>query len=88
MRGGSHTLAKQLECVGITGLIITFANEVFRRDHKALAVEGELKVGAEFGLGVAFAFLDGTRVEAIKRNQAIGNLALAFEFEFGSLGIV
>src|SRR5687767_11125040 len=65
--------------------IIGFANEVLSRDHKALAVERELKHGAEFGFGMPFAFLNGSGIEIVERDQAMGNVGFALEFELGLL---
>jgi hypothetical protein len=58
----------------IEDTIIGFTNEVLSRDHKALTVEGELKHGAEFRFGMPLPFLDGSGIEIVEGDQAMGKL--------------
>src|SRR5919106_2970425 len=78
-----HALFKAFEGGAIEGLLIGLAHEVFRGDHKALAVEGRLQGGTEFGLRVTLALLDGPSIEIIKGDETVWNVALAVEFESG-----
>ena len=65
-RVGPHALSKALKSWGIKRLFIGLADEVLSGDHNALTVNGHLKGGAKFGLGMALALLDGTGIEGIE----------------------
>ena len=71
-----HALAKALQGWPREGCVVGLANEVVSGDHKALTVEGHLKGGTKFRTGVALAFLDGSGIEVIERDQTIVNVAV------------
>ena len=71
-----HALAKALQGWPIEGCVVGLANAVVSGDHKALTVEGHLKGGTTFRTGVALAFLDGSGIEVIERDQTIVHVAV------------
>ncbi len=80
-----HAFAKALQGCPIEGFVVGLANEVVGGDHKALAVEGHLQRGAKFCAGVAFAFLDGSGIAVIERDQAMVNVRFPSQFLLGLL---
>ena len=59
--------------------IIRFANKVFDRDQKSLAVEGELHRGPKLTGGMHVPFFNRTGIGFIQRDKAMGNMYHAIQ---------